>query len=533
MDHRSDTDRRRPRATRWAVLWLSAFVLAACGGPTPTTLSLVPDAAMIEVIRGDSAELRVTVSRSGSAAVDLTVAGAPAGVTAVFDPPTLAAGVNQAMLVITVSPAADDGVSELTLSAVSGSLAASAEVDLEVGSLTVSGRVLGLLDVGLPDVVVLSQGQDAVTTADGAFELSGLSTPYDVVLAFDDGGDGIVHAYRGLSSATPILTPFFGLMVGPSALPNEATLSGEVLGGAILPADHSAIICAEGLDQVVYGCVVVPELDSGYMLDMAWSGPAQVSVRIHAFHLERDAGDEVVAYHGYVTQDIDLGDGDVEVLDLDIESSVATDVFEAEVVHEDGSLLSAGYLLLNVAPGLSIPLTTVAGPAVEALVPTGSGFSYTLLLESGAGLVSRAGLGLDGGEVVIPLPPVQLAPADGAMNVGSGTSFRAFVPDGHSITYLWFPDTLGPMVALTSLDDDPVNLPGLTGTSFAYPPGVSYDWQLLGATLPEAGADRVPSVVDFYNVVLMVISGNGGPGPEADSNVLISASPNWSFDLAP
>lgn len=530
MDHRSDVDHRRQRATRWAVLWLSALVLAACGGPAPATLSLVPDLTTALVIRGDSMEVPVTVSRSGSAVVDLTVLGAPPGVTAVFDPPTLAAGVNQAMLVITVSPAAEEGVSELILSAVSGELSASADVDLEVTSLTLSGRVVGMLDVGLPFVYVFSQGQDTITAADGSFELSGLSTPYDLVLVVDDGGDEIVHVYQGLSSATPVLTSFFGVLFGPSPPPRDATLTGEVLGGAILPVDHNAIICAEGLDQVVYGCVIVPELDSGYMLELFWSGSVQTSVRIHAFQVELGAGGEVVAYHGYVTEDLDLNDGDNEVLDLDIDSAVATGLFEAEVVQQDGSLLSAGYLLVNVTPRLAIPMTVVMGPVIEAPVPTGSGFSYGLVLEGGAGLVSRTGLGLDGGEITIPLPPTQLAPDDGAVNVGPSTTFHAYVPEDHAVTYMWNPSAAGPMVLLTAFDGAPVHLPDLTGTSAAYPPGASYDWQLFASLLPEEGSDEVTGVLEVYETFFLTLARIGGPGPEVDGNMLVSSG-FWSFDL--
>ncbi len=518
---------------RWAIPCMAAFILAACGGPAPSTLSLLPESSLVEIIRGQTLELSVTVSRSSSAAVELSVAGAPTGVTAVFENTSLPAGVNQARLLITAAPGAPESSAILTLTAVSGSVAATVQVDLVVDSLTVSGRVLGLLDIGMPDVQVLSQGLDTVSAADGSFELSGLSTPYDLLLVYDDGGDGLAHLYQGLSHTTPWLTPIFGLVGGGfGSVPWEATVSGEVLGGDPLPADHVVIICAEGLDFAVYGCSQASAPDDSYLLDLFWLGPEDASVRIHAIRAEVDAGGDIVDYHGHISHLLELSDLDVLVLDLDIESSVSSAPLQAEIVLESGPSMSGAIVLLNVGPHLSIPLTDAAGPTVEFLVPTGSGYAYTLLAEGGSGFAWRSDVDLNAGQITIPLAPTQLAPSDGAPNVGPGTQFRAFVPDDHAITYVWSPDTVGPVVALTAVDDGPVNLPDLAGTPFGYVAGSTYDWQLFGSLLPEEGGHRVPGLGESYSTILLLFTFLGGPGPVHDGSFVVSSS-SWAFDLAP
>src|SRR5690606_28918985 len=82
------TCRGHPRRTRsWgsllAITWLVSW-LAACS-PTPA-ITVGTEVGSVEVVRGTSADLTVTLTRSGGATADvqLSVAGLPANVDATF-----------------------------------------------------------------------------------------------------------------------------------------------------------------------------------------------------------------------------------------------------------------------------------------------------------------------------------------------------------------------------------------------------------------------------------------------------------------
>lgn len=522
--------RRRPGAHfRLAMLIAATTLLAACGSQQQASLNLLPETTMVELLRGQTLQLSVTVSHSGPGAVGLAVSGAPTGVTAVFDDDSLPASGGQATLLISVAAGAPEGSATLTLSASSGSLTHSAQVDLEVDSLALAGRITGILDIGIADVEISSQGHTTVSASDGSFELGGLSVPYDLRLYYDDGGDGIVHVYQGLTGSSPTLRPMFTASLFPSLTPREASLSGDVLGGAPLPANHTVIVCAEGLSVVVYGCSSVDSPDDSYLLDLAWLGPEDTTVRVHAIRAQVNAG-EIVAYHGYLTTEIDLSDGDALTLDLTVTSPVTVGSLQVEVVQESGASMGGGVVMLEVSPNLSIQLGQASVPVLEFLVP--SGFSYTVVIEVDLGLAWRTGLGLDGGEILVPLSPAPLGPVDGAFNVGPTTPFQAFVPDGHSVSYLWSPDGPGPTVMLSTVLDGPVYLPDLSGTPASFPAGASYDWQVFSGLVPEGEIDNIPGYGDFFAALYPIFSSVGGPGPSEDGILLVSGV-SRSFDLAP
>src|SRR5690606_10807417 len=98
----------------------------------------------------------------------------------------------------------------LTVLGTGTGLTDSADLTLELTSLSVSGRVVSLLDIPVAGASVRSQGDSDITDADGTFTLSGLSTPYD--LAIWNQADAWVQIFEGLTTPDPLLAP---VVIGP------------------------------------------------------------------------------------------------------------------------------------------------------------------------------------------------------------------------------------------------------------------------------------------------------------------------------
>src|SRR5690242_20314204 len=114
---------------RKALVILAAAALAACGGggddgPTGTTgqtptLSLSISPTAVSVQQSGSNTVAITIARGGGLAanVDLSLEGAPTGVTGSFSPASLANGVTSSTLTLNASSAATAGTSNITIRA--------------------------------------------------------------------------------------------------------------------------------------------------------------------------------------------------------------------------------------------------------------------------------------------------------------------------------------------------------------------------------------------------------------------------------
>ncbi|MBL0169478.1 MAG: hypothetical protein IPP90_01955 [Gemmatimonadaceae bacterium] len=110
---------------RTAIGLFVAAVLLGCGGgdgpvtPAPTPAIAVAVGSSLSAVRGASGNATVTVTRSGGYAgtITLTASGMPSGVTATFDPATLAGTATTSALTVTVSGGAVVAISTITVSA--------------------------------------------------------------------------------------------------------------------------------------------------------------------------------------------------------------------------------------------------------------------------------------------------------------------------------------------------------------------------------------------------------------------------------
>ena len=510
-------------------------ILSACGGPAGPTpsIAIALDTAAASVLRGGSVDVTVTLTRVGNAtaAVDLTIDGLPAGVAASFAPATLTGGVLTSTLTIQADAGAAETSTGLTVTATSGTLTDDAALTLDVESLTVTGSVVGPLDLPMSGVTVASQGESTFTNADGAFTLSGLSVPYDVAVSAAM-GDGGVHVFEGMTTATPVLSPYFGLAMMGGVPPSTATIGGSALGGAAVGANRAVVVCVEGNSVAVYGCDYVSSGATNYSVDAGWFEPGDVDVTVHAVHLEWTADGTPLAYLGYDTFDLVLTDAGAEVQDLTLEpvpSHLVTGTIEPGIgVTTQGTV---GFVRFGETLSMAVYEAATATNDLSVLMPDIPGVTYDFwAVGSGPGGISNGwvrGVGVDAGTVALPAPAELLAPADLATDVDLTTTFSA-TDVGGPTTFLWTPDVAGPTLALTTTRTS-VTIPDPAIGGFAMPSGADYDWAVAGhgpATMEMASAGGIS---DYYELVVLLESG----GPRFASDGAITATPSRSFQFAP
>jgi len=460
-----------------AVLVLLA-ILVGCSGPgvAPSIggLTVAPDAITIDV--GESVELEVSFvdvvgqpdlavswvsSVEAFATVEpgtarrATVTGAGAGtatvtVASTFDPTKTA--------VATVTVVAPDPEPPATI--------------------TVEGRLRAWDGRPLPSVQVHAQGRLTATDGDGAFTLAGIEPPYTLVVG-SDGAEPWVHVYEDLTMPDPVLAPI------TSQLPFlNGEVSGTVAGGATLPSDHAVAVAVEGRDFHVFGEDVVGGGAISYGNNTAWRGSANAPVRLHALRMLRNPAGMPIAFLGYDDSvEVELKYGQPVVANV-LPSGVVGDTHLSGTIDPSGGTLFLTTVLVRINRFAHLRLhgSALGLAAVDMAFPDiGEGVAVvgaSALFGVGTSLLWATLPPAQAFALVMPVPPVAFAPADGFDAVDAATEFRAVGGPTGARVYRWLPEGSipGPRVALSTTRDI-VTLPQEIGAlGLALAPAGSYRW---------------------------------------------------------
>ena len=519
------------RRTPWLVA--IAFVAACTPAPTPT-IGLDLDDPSITAIRGETMQVTVDLTRNGGAdaPVALTITGLPTNVTATFAPDTLTGTTTESTLTLTVAAAAAEGIADLTVTGTAGTLTTDTELTLDITSLTINGRLEGALNRPVVGATVSSQGATTFSDASGDFTLSGLALPYDLVVSAAL-GDGFLHVYEGLTSATPLVRPALAnfLLVAPAF---SADVLGTVVDGP-LGAGEVVLACVEGLAVTVFGCDSISSPAADYAIGVEWFDGPNTAVRLHAFHMEVDGDGLPTAYLGYDTILLNLTDGGVTIADLDFDP-IGSATLTGTTTFPAGITDAAAMGFARIGPNLSFPLFRDSDPGatLSYLVPTLPGISYDVLVGATGGPISdtytwKAGVGLDAGDFAIGTAAQLVAPADGATGVDLTTPFGSTAVGG-ARTYVWFPDGAGPLIALTTTRTS-VTVPDPALGGFAFPAGALYEWGVLNQGDADMADAAAGGFADFLNVSVS-FGAIGGPGLDG-SRTVSSPSTGRAFTFEP
>ena len=506
---------------RFGLSLAAVALVAACTPPAATPgIALDLDDPTPTAIRGTSLQITVDLTRLGGAdaPVALSVTGLPANVAAAFAPASLTGSATESTLTLSVGASATEGTSDLTVTGTTGTLSDDVDLTLTIGGLTVTGRVRQGAQRPLIGATVASQDETATTDATGAFTLSGLSVPYDLVVS-SEMGDGSLHLFEGLTSPTPVVRPaldrFRAPMIGFST-----TIDGSIDGGA-LGLDEVVVVCVEGLSVAVKGCDTLGVGASAYSIGAGWFDESVATARLHAFHLEVDGDGLPTAYLGYETLLLDLTDGVAALADLDFDP-VATDTLTGTTSHPVALPDSDLIVMARFGPNLSMRLVAVEDPAdaFALLVPVLPGLSYDVVFV-GSDAVSgddvltwKHDVGLDAGAFAVAASAQMVAPAAAATGVDLTTEFTSTAVGG-ARTYLWGPDGVPGVVYARTTTRTTVTIPDPTLGGFTVPAGAAYDWTILGHGDEDVDSAAAGGYADYDTLLLMLLIG-GGPGLDGD-----------------
>ncbi len=346
-------------------------------------------------------------------------------------------------------------------------------------TIAVEGRVLALDGTPLAGVLVHAQGELTTTEADGGFRLEGIEPPYTLTLG-SGGTDAWVHAYEGLTTASPLLIP-----TGSGYSGYAASIAGSLLGLGALPDDERVIVGVEGISAPLMGYGSARGGDTSYSGWAAWRQPdATAQARVHALRVQVDAQERPLAYLGYDDPEVTLEHGKTTTTDVLLNQPVADSRLEGTVSVAGGGILAQTHVLARF--GASHGLLFYLGPASAAMsVPApeiGDGSVVVVAEATYAHGTTLAWTSVPVGPAFaldVPVPPQLLAPVAGAADVSGATVFRALGGPTGGRLFVWEPQSAadGPSLALTTAADA-AQLPDVTPLGLALVPGGRYSWSV-------------------------------------------------------
>ncbi|GBC91637.1 hypothetical protein HRbin15_00091 [bacterium HR15] len=180
----------------------------------------------IGVVRGGSASLQVSLTRIGNFqdAVNLSLEGAPAGVTAEFIPTTLSGQQSTSMLNLHASASAATGSFTLTVVAIGGSIRRTAQLNLTV---TVAPDFT--LTLSSSDITLTPGGQTTLTIT--LTRIGNFAQP--VTLGIEGLPTGVSASFNPSTIPGNQSSAALTLQVGASASPGVSTLTIHGTGGGL------------------------------------------------------------------------------------------------------------------------------------------------------------------------------------------------------------------------------------------------------------------------------------------------------------
>ncbi len=374
------------------------------------------------------------------------------------------------------------------------------------GDKTISGKVVDGYGTGLAGRTVLIGASSTTTDAAGAFTLTGIATPYDLVV-LAPAPNKIATVYLQLTRTDPKVPDLSES--GQTGL--TATVKGAISGGNSLPTspDTLTLVTWGSPDQLTFGTYVDA---SDYTFNVSWPSPATITGTVHGLQWTLDGNFTVTGYIGHgVKTGVSLSNAmTVTGADLTLTapltdniSTIATPPADHEIFERDVFLSFDDGTYFQVS-GDGLDGGTLAVP-----VPSDIGAKAVVLfraLSSDGSMETDAQLrgitpGTTGTTLSLPPPARLTSPAEGATGVGTGTDL------------IWTPLNAGiHVIFLNGSANDPAyaivsggsraRIPDLSAQGLALPSGHSYDLVLLAlgpyasidafaetGVLPEEGPD--------------------------------------------
>lgn len=357
------------------------------------------------------------------------------------------------------------------------------------GGTTVTGQVLDGFAQPLPGRTVLVGSQSTTSDANGKFTVSGVTTPYDVVV-IEPGSGKVATVYAQLTRTDPKLRD-----LGATSTPTrQATLGGNLAGGDALPTPDATLTGVSwGSPESSTGSYVT---SSPYAFTVAWSGPTSITGSVHALQWTVDPSGTVTGYRSHaVTTGVSLSAGNVvSNANLLLAAPLTTNVSGSTNVP-GGYTIVDRTVYLTFDDGAFFPVSSdgISNPSFDLPVPSGIGASAQINVTAGDGgtqtsaQLSGVAPGTTGLALTLPAPALATTPADGATGVDTGTDL-VWSPVPNAVHLLILSGGSSDPTYIVVSGGTRARIPDLTAQGLGLPSGRLYDWGLV-AVGPSPGID--------------------------------------------
>jgi len=347
------------------------------------------------------------------------------------------------------------------------------------GSETISGKIVDAYGLPLAGRAVFIGASSTTSDANGAFTLTGVAVPYDLVV-LAPAPNKFASVYMQLTRTDPKVPD---LSAGDPPV-RSATVKGTISGGAPFPtpAQTETVVTWGSADQAFGG---VATSSASYSLDVAWVGPTAVTGNVHALQFSLDDNLTVTGYvaHGVKTG-VSLSDT-VTVTNADLSlTAPQTGTISVTATLPSGHEIFQRNVILGFDDGAFIQVSGDGLDAGTLAVPVPSDIGAKsvvqfLALSSDGSMETDAQLkgvtaGTSGAALSLPTPARLTAPADGATGVGPGTEL-VWTPVSSGFHVLFLSGTANdPTYGIVS-GGTKAPVPDLSAHGLGLPSGRPYD----------------------------------------------------------
>jgi len=338
---------------------------------------------------------------------------------------------------------------------------------------------------GLPlaNRTVVIGSASTTTDASGAFTLTGIATPYDLVV-LAPAPDKFASIFVGLTRTDPHV-PDLSVNDNP---PLRATIQGAITGGAAFPTpqDTETLVTLGSAAQTIGGVEVS---SSPYTFDVGWASPATITGSVHGLQVTRDNNGTVTGYVAHaVKTGVSLSNtATVTGADLAL-TTPQTDTISVTATLPAGHEIYQRNVILGFDDGTFIPVSAdgLDGGSLQVPVPSNIGsiaLVQILSLSADGSRESDAQLkgitpGTSGATLSVPTPARLTAPVEGATGVGAGTEL-IWTPVSSAVHVIYLSGTANDPVYGIVSGGSRTQIPDLSGHGLGFPSGHAFDVVML------------------------------------------------------
>ncbi|MFY0577073.1 hypothetical protein ACN28S_24615 [Cystobacter fuscus] len=402
-------------------------------------------------------------------------------------------------------------------------------------TITVTGKVLGdsLQAVSKASILIPGNGRQPVAVdGSGAFSISDVTPPYDVIVA--DKERRVATVFKGLTLETLTVPLVLDLDADQPDPEHRATVEGTVTGEQPSSAITTTSLLFASTGGEGSGSV---EPSGTYSLNVDWSGATSVSGTIYALQSERSNPVSLrTSYLAFGQRDNVTVSKDATLPAQDIALSPVTNSrLAGTFTVPEGYALSLSTLSLAFKPGseISLGLASVSSGTFDYVVPQIPQATFSIFAvaspRSAEGeigtLLFKRGLtaGTTNASIEIQAPARPAQPADAAKDVTRTTGF-SWSPFVNGVHVLMLQEDKSenqtPYTVTIYTSGTQATPPDLSAFGIDLPANTEFTWQVLGF----GPATSLDALVGLFE--------QGNPFEQSTGDLSVSTSETRTFTTA-